>query len=432
MCLPAPIGQDEFAQLMAGLGPWPADRRVAVAVSGGADSLCLAWLVRHWGAARALIVDHGLRPGSAGEAREAAARLAAFGVPAQVLTLEGLAHGPGLAARARSARYAALTEAARNNGLSDLLLGHHARDQAETLLIRREGGSGAAGLAGMAVLAETNDLRLIRPLLGVPPGRLRATLRATGISWAEDPSNRNPAATRTRMRTLIDDPDGAGPATTALRRETEAYGVGRRAAEARIAATLAARSSIFPEGYARLTPGPIESDALAALIRMLGGSPYTPPHASVSRLAGDLRGTLGGVRLMPAGGPHAGTLLVREPAAMQPPIPARHGRVWDGRFRLEAPAGLPANLTIGALGSDASRLRKRSLLPAAVLVTLPALRDTHGLVAVPHLGYFKEWTNTTVRLRLCPKVPASGAGFLAFAPGDGSGGCGTDPGTPCP
>jgi hypothetical protein len=75
-------------------------------------------------------------------------------------------------------------------------------------------------------------------------------------------------------------------------------------------------------------------------------------------------------------------------------------------------------VTIGPLGADAARFRKASRLASAVLVTLPALRDADGLVAVPHIGYFKEWTNARLRLRLCPAFPAAGAGFVASALGD--------------
>jgi tRNA(Ile)-lysidine synthase len=409
----------EFSAIMTALGPWPLSRRVAVAVSGGADSLCLALLTKSWGDPLALVVDHGLRSESADEAHEAVGRLAGFGVPARVLTLFGLAPGPGLAERARDARYAALAKAAAEAGCVDLLLGHHANDQAETFLMRRQSGSGAAGLAGMPAIAIRPGLRLVRPLLGVPPGRLRATLTEAGILWVEDPSNRNPEAGRTQARNRLNDADGTAPSTAALLRQMRAYGQARVATEARIAATLAERAAIFPQGYATLAPGPIDAESLAALIRMLAGTSYPPARDAVARLlAGGLRGTLGGVRLMPAGRLGPGTLLVREAAAMQPEIPARPGGMWDRRFRLDWPFGLPNGATIGPLGADAAQFRRPKTLGSAILATLPAVRDRQGLVAVPHLGYFKEWTNPKLRLRLCPSSAAAGAGFVVCGAGD--------------
>lgn len=404
---------------MAALGPWALSRRVAVAVSGGADSLCLAYLTKSWGDPLALIVDHGLRPESAAEAREAAARLAGFGVPARVLTLRGLAPGSGLAERARDARYSALAKAAAEDGYSDLLLGHHANDQAETLLMRQQSGSGVGGRAGMSAITIRSGLRLIRPLLSTPPGRLRATLMGAGIPWVEDPSNRNPEAGRTRARKNLNDPEGNAPSTAALLRQMRAYGHTRAATEARIAATLAERACIFPQGYATLTAGPMDTESLAALIRMLAGAPYTPARDAITRLAaGGMRGTLGGVRLMPAGRLGPGTLLVREAAAVQQAIPAQHGCVWDRRFKLDWPFPLPETATVGPLGADAPLFRRSHKLRSAILATLPAVRDMHALVAVPHLGYFKEWTNKRLRLRLFPSSPAAPACFEVCAPGD--------------
>lgn len=399
---------------MAGLGPWPADRRVAVAVSGGADSMCLAWLAASWGKPLAIVVDHGLRANSAGEASEAATRLAGFGVPSRIRTLR-VPPGPGLAARARRLRYAALADAMAEAGLSDLLLGHHAGDQAETVLMRRAAASGPAGLAGMAAIAELPALRLVRPLLGLHPSMLRETLSAQGIGWAEDPSNADPAATRTHARAALTDPGLMLNTLGAAR----AAGEARAAREAEIAAILAERACLFPEGYALLSPGPIATDALAALLRALGGTAYPARGASLARLAADPSpGTVAGLRLLPAGRLGSGLLLVREARAAGPPVEARDGAVWDGRFVLSAAGELPSGATLGALGDDASRLRRLSHLPFAVLRVLPALRAPGDALAVPHLGYNYGWTNKPVGLTLCPPVPASGAYFRVAATGD--------------
>jgi len=401
---------------MSPLGPWPSDRRVAVAISGGADSLALGYLTAGWGQPLALIVDHGVRPESAREAAETAARLAGLGVGSRILTLRDLRQGPGLAARARAARYAALTGAARAAGLVDLLLGHHQRDQAETVLARRLSQTGDAGLAAMAAVAEASHVRLVRPLLGVAPGRLRATLVAAGVGWVEDPSNRDPSALRARLRMALDDPDGDGCETVSLAAAAADAGVRRAAADAAIAAVLAERVSIRPEGFALLSPGALPAAALSALIRALSGRAYPPGSAAVARLAADPRpAVLGGVRLLKAGRLGAGLLLVREEAAMAPPVRAVPGLVWDGRFRLSDDAVLAACATFGALGSDAAGLRRCSDLPAAVLVTLPALRVHGVLAAVPHIGYGpSEFCACMV---LSPASQAAGAPFVSAGRG---------------
>jgi tRNA(Ile)-lysidine synthase len=390
-----------------------------VAVSGGADSLCLAYLLSRWGSPLGFIVDHGLRHDSAAEAAEAARRLAGFGVPSRVLAIAGLARGTGLAARARAARYAVLKAAAREAGCTDLLLGHHRLDQAETVLIRREAGSGRAGLAGMAAVSEGHDIRLVRPLLGVPPGRLRATLRVVGLDWVDDPSNRNPLALRNRLRIGLNDPEGRGAASVALADAAAGHGMERAALDDETAACLASRVIIRPEGFAVLSPGKLPVPALAALIRTIGGHDYSAALASLTRLADNpSAAVLGGVRLLAAGRHGPGWLVVREPAAMAPPVIAVPGAIWDRRFRLDAPAGLPEGLSFGAVGADAAALRKRSNLPAAVLRTLPALRVQGALAAVPHIGYLhSDMLECVVAAFFVPSHPLAGGRFAIMGRG---------------
>ena len=84
---------------------------------------------------------------------------------------------------------------------------------------------------------------------------------------------------------------------------------------------------------------------------------------------------------------------------MAPPVEARHGAVWDNRFRL---IGAPPGATIGALGVDAARYRRASTLPSAVLRTLPAIRQAGAVIAVPHLH-----PQAGLNVLFSPPVPAS-------------------------
>ncbi len=397
---------------MAALGPFPPCPRLAVAVSGGADSLALALLAAGWVAARggsvlALIVDHGLRPAAAAEAAQTAARLARRALPARILTLRDLAPGPALAERARAARYRALAEAAAEAGIAMLLLGHHAADQAETVLMRAARGSGPAGLAGMAAWRAERGLVLLRPLLGVSPARLREFLAGGGVGWVEDPSNRGPEALRARLRTLRADAAGDGPATLALLAAARARARARAAAEGEAAVWLARRVTLRPEGFAVLPAGPWPAGALAALFAALSGAAFSPPPAALGRLAAAPRPqTLGGLRLLAARG---GFLLVREARALGPPVAALPGALWDRRFRLAAAAAPPEGLTLAALGRASAGLRRGQDLPAAVLHALPALWRRETLVAVPHLRYPSPEMCASLPMLLDPARPAAGA-----------------------
>ncbi len=415
-----PLPRDDLARLfdaaMERLGPFEPRPALAVAVSGGADSMALAILSRDWTHARsglicALVVDHGLRIESRDEARLAVQRLAAVNIPAKLLCISGLIRGPALAERARIKRYEILTAACRDAGILHLLLGHHAGDQAETVAMRVLQGSQTHGLAGMSALVESAGLRMVRPLLGVEPALLRDFLVAARVSWIEDPSNRDMRALRPRLRRNL---PREAPAGDELQRAMSAVGRLRAREEAETAAEIAARATIRPEGFAVLSPGRIGPGALGALIRTIGGAAYPAEPASVNRLAAHPNpATIGGVRIMPAGRLGNGLLIVREEAAVMRPLPAEPDVIWDKRFRLVAGGLLPAGATIGKLGDDAARFRGISALPSVVLRTLPTLRFGNFLANVPHLGYSNGSDDVKMTVVFTPPQPVAGSCFAA-------------------
>ena len=190
---------------MAALGPFAPAPHLAVAVSGGADSLALCLLADAWAKAEggritALVVDHRLRCGSTAEAVQVGNWLDRRGIAHQRLVWDGAKPVTGIQAAAREARYRLLADWCRAAGVGHLLVGHQAADQAETVLMRIWRASGIIGLAGIRPCVELADVRLVRPLLGVPPERLRRYLEAEGQPWIEDASNRDPAFTRVRLR----------------------------------------------------------------------------------------------------------------------------------------------------------------------------------------------------------------------------------------
>ncbi|HET6222664.1 MAG TPA: tRNA lysidine(34) synthetase TilS, partial [Dongiaceae bacterium] len=222
-----PVDAAEFARLMASFEPFERAPVVAVAVSGGRDSLALAVLAHEWAIARGgrivgLIIDHALRPESAAEAAATEALLGRHGCDAETLRWVGTKPPTGLQEAARVARYRLLREACHQRGVLHLLVAHHADDQAETVAMRAARQSGLDGLAGMAGAVELPEVRLLRPLLGIPRSRLTATLLARGVPWIDDPSNADPRFERARLR--------SGPRLTAPPVDT-----GRSAREQKLA-----------------------------------------------------------------------------------------------------------------------------------------------------------------------------------------------------
>ncbi|MBL8558042.1 MAG: tRNA lysidine(34) synthetase TilS [Hyphomonadaceae bacterium] len=185
-----------------------------VGVSGGGDSVALLHLMGVVAPDRlriAAIVDHALRPESAAEAVAAADIAHGLGAEPVVLRLDW-PHGERRSQEAaRIARHAALANLARARGASVLYLGHTRDDQAETVLIRRQAGSGSFGLAAMSPLSpspvwpEGRDLRIARPLLSVSREALRDHLRREGLHWIEDPSNEMLRYARVRARRELRD-----------------------------------------------------------------------------------------------------------------------------------------------------------------------------------------------------------------------------------
>jgi tRNA(Ile)-lysidine synthase len=425
---PAPaLDSAAFAALMAPLGPFEAAPQVAVAVSGGADSLALALLGAGWAAERgghavALTVDHGLRPESAAEARQVRAWLKAHGIRHHTLVWEGPRPTADLQAAARTARYRLLAAWCASRGVLHLLLAHHRDDQAETLLLRLARGSGLDGLAGMAAITEpglggaaASGPRLLRPLLGVPKAALEASLRDIGQSWIEDPSNASDAFARARLRRKL--PDLAAEGLTPERLAATAARLGRaRAALDDAVAGLAARAvGLFPAGYARLdlslyreAAPEIALRCLARCLMTIGGGTYTPRLERLERLHHLLvepapAGPGDGAAQRPAVRTLAGCRIERRRDAVlvcreaadgggSAAVAAGQAVWWDGRFLLRLDGR--GRCRLGRLGGEGwlAALRqlpelRRTTIPAPVRPTLPALWDDHGLLEAPHLGF---------------------------------------------
>ncbi|HEX2763279.1 MAG TPA: tRNA lysidine(34) synthetase TilS [Allosphingosinicella sp.] len=180
----------------------------AVAVSGGPDSLALLLLAgaAFPGKVRAATVDHGLRPEARAEAEAVAALCAIMAIPHAILSARVQRKGEGLQAAARDARYRALAAWMDEESLALIVTGHHQDDQAETMLMRLNRGSGVGGLAGIreqGPVPGAPHLRLARPLLGWRRDELAEVVGGAGIETATDPSNLDPAYDRARLRAGI-------------------------------------------------------------------------------------------------------------------------------------------------------------------------------------------------------------------------------------
>lgn len=285
-----PLDAAAFARLMAPFEPFERAAVVAVAVSGGRDSLALALLAHEWAARRdgrivGLIVDHALRPESAAEAATTAALLGRHGCDAEILRWSEAKPRTGLQEAARGARYRLLREACRRRGILHLLVAHHADDQDETVAMRAARQSGPDGLAGMSGAVELPEMRLLRPLLGVARSRLTATLRARSVPWIDDPSNADPRFERARLR--------------AGHRPTPAADTGRPAREQNLAAVAVEVLEISPAGDVAIDRSAFvrlgrdqQARLLSRVVQAVGGGDHPPRRDRLDRAVGRLCGAV--------------------------------------------------------------------------------------------------------------------------------------------
>jgi tRNA(Ile)-lysidine synthase len=411
---------------MAQLGPFETAPRIAVAVSGGRDSMALALLVAQWvqaqnGFVLALTVDHGLRTDSGEEARRVGSWMKDRGIPHKILSWDRPIHGAGLEAAARVARYQLFDDLSRERGILHLCVGHHRDDQAETREMRRARNSGVIGLAGMAAVREMRHARVLRPLLTVPRGRITATLRDRRQDWVEDPSNNDLRFERARLRL------NGMPAPF----EGVLAGSGRRRAEHEDAvAALAARSvCVDPAGSVtiqltsfRCGDPDVSKSLLANVITCVSGDIYPPRGARLLRMWKFLTEeglaqtrTLGGCVVGFAG--QDGLRVTREVSAIATaqPVTAR-SMLWDGRFRVVVNAPDASQLCIDALGKagaknpDGAGHQDYARLTRDVRAALPALYKGDDLVTRPRF-FCDPYAPSALFARFSPRKPIAGAAF---------------------
>ncbi len=274
-----------------------------MAVSGGPDSLALLLLANAAmpGRVDAATVDHGLRTEARAEAEFVGEVCAQIGVPHAILPV-GLAAG-NTQAMARAARYEALGLHFTQMGVATFATAHHADDQAETLLMRLNRGSGLSGLAGVrpssiffpaGVVAE---MLLIRPLLGWRREELAAIVAEAGIEPVRDPSNTDDTYERARIRKAIADLDWLDPSAMAL---SARYLAEAEVAVEHIVQQTAQRCCIWRDGGCAFTwghPRLIEIGVVELILEGLGASDLRKSDIArmIDRLRSREHASLGGV-----------------------------------------------------------------------------------------------------------------------------------------
>jgi tRNA(Ile)-lysidine synthase len=381
------------------------ERHVALAVSGGSDSMAMLRLAASWPRDRirlsVLTVDHGLRIGSAHEAWQVAAWCTGLSLPHEVLRWQGEKPVTGLQAKARMARYDLMTDWCTRNDVGWLLTAHTQDDQAETVLMRQARTRTDESLAGIWAIGEWRGIKLFRPLLDERRLDLRNYLRSLGQEWIEDPSNVDEKYERVRVRQAL--------ANDSVRTKDLAHVASlahQAASRLKTSADdwIANNLTEFPEGYGTVPHAvfaALENDLqrrlFSRLVGMFGAATSVSPD-ELQRLSawisgtGNSRRTLGGAIIAK----RKNEIVFGREAGRIPAtpviVPISGEAVWDGRFMVQA----PPQSRILPLWSFKIALRQKHL-PAFVQAGLPAVLVENGPPIVPHLGIGRGATAKFIR-----------------------------------
>lgn len=388
--------------------------RLAVAVSGGGDSVALLHLLAEYCASRdvqlyAITVDHGLRASSAEEAQQVAKLAKSLSIPHETLRWADWDGSGNLQDQARRARYRMMTDWAQSKGISLLALGHTADDQAETVLMRLARSSGVDGLAAMQARRLENGVTLIRPLLGISRAELRDYLVQNNLSWSEDPSNFDTQYDRIKIRQAMDVLAPLGITTPVLTRVAEQMGQAREALDwysfltAREIVRVDDGDIVIDLRRFRTLPNEIARRLLVRSVMWVSGAEYKPRRSAIEDLIKAARvrqpSTLGGCIVSI----HQAALWISREFNAVRALTALPDELWDNRWHLQPPVLQSVDddnfqdFVVRALGPHGLVMCpdwKHSGKPRVALLASPAIWHGDELVSAPLAGRAAGWTAT--------------------------------------
>ena len=413
--LATPLENDAFNNLLSRYDV--SGETLAVAVSGGADSMALVLLLKDWCTAHkktliALTVNHGLRDESEQESQQVAGWMAHHEITHHIISLrKPILVDSSLMARARDARYDTLWAWCEEHDVKTLIAAHHADDQMETFLMRLISGSGLKGLLAMdTVVEKENDRVLLRPLLSITKDRLKETLRARGQEWIEDPTNDNDEFTRNRLRKKIipllhEEGLSSERMGAVIAKLSSTYEV----LETSVNAWLAGCVRLYDAGYVAISheawrdmhmPREIHKQALSTLLQTISGNAgYPPRDAKLVPLLEQLptlekTTTAHGCLIVPD--KESGDIYIaREWQRVEGQTLTEGDMQWDKRFAFKTALEGVSDYSIYPLGEAgvAQLIAEDIMLPALplqVLYSFPSIWRLEKLVATPHIGYGKD------------------------------------------
>lgn len=410
-----PISDDEFAKILQSYS-LPKHSHLAVAVSGGADSMCLLLLLHRWckryqHKLTALTVDHGLRKEAKQEAEQVKAWCNSLEIDHQTLTWEGDIPTSNIQAEARKIRYTLLETYCTDHRIHSVFLGHHHQDQAETVLLSLMRGGSVGALSGMKYSSFMSEITLLRPLLSFSKQRILATLTNLNQSHIEDPSNDDSRFMRVSIRQFLNTLDRKDEIITHINKSASHM---QRLDDFISLNVIKAEKecvTLHPFGFSAIDKHryfeqhtEIGLRLLARQLCLISGESQPPRFEELERLYLALKSaiysamTLHGCLIKHGTAQHNQhqVFIIRETNALPVDTAFRSPLVFDKRFKCFHPEEYEdhSEFTVGALGiagwlsvKDAIKVEK---LPKEVFYALPALKHLEKVVAVPHISFVAD------------------------------------------
>lgn len=387
--------------------------KIAIAVSGGSDSVALMHLASIWarGAGVQLVilsVDHNLRAGSKDEIRYIAKLARDLGHEFYPLSWDCGGSKVALQERARQGRYDLMTSKCHDLGIDILLTAHHMDDMFETYLMRKSKKSSILGLSSTDEFFH-NNIRILRPLSGCSKAELVHYLEQNNIGWLEDESNRSDAYERNRIRKQL----ALYTRPEKLELAQEIAGVNNQASvlNERLIIAMAELLSINEYGFAMIDLAGLKKERcdiqipiLNYILTVISGKTATPRFRSIRKLLAKLAhnekidSSLHGCILKETS---KGLLIYREYSAIDKikmPVDFAKNNYWDGRFEIISPQSCDGYYIDCLKFSDYIELKDKINLRnlakisdnnhKSILFTLSAIRRLEKIVAIPNISYY--------------------------------------------
>jgi tRNA(Ile)-lysidine synthase len=379
-----------------------ADTPIAIAVSGGPDSMALLHLAqRYFTHITALTVDHQLRPESNAEAQQVNQWCSTLGIPHHILCWQHEAIHSGMPEKARDARYALMQDWCLRHDILHLFTAHHANDQIETIIFRLLRKSHLEGLAGILPVSSRNAMTLHRPLLNCFKEELLEWLSKEQIPYLTDPTNSSLRYSRNALRVSLSTlPHAQKKRIIQLSNYLHNF---RNQLEYKLAESLNLCFAFEQAGYGTLKksaflsqPAELQPRMVQIICQHISGNHSPVRSEKIHRLTDALKDssppkkhTLHGTVFTPLPD-KSGWLVLREKQKIVTRQPLRTGaQCWDGRFLVTYHGQAKNDVFIGALGTPPKHLRpalEKSAIPKSVWPTVFAVFALEECIAIPHIN----------------------------------------------